>query len=185
MVADAPVKETASSSEANSISRHLPVHKAGIKDGGPVIGSGLVVSKDPDTGQRNVSFHRLQIKGPDKSGILLYPRHTLEELPEVPGAQRADAGGDLHRPPPALLRCRGHHGRLRPRRVRDRRRLPRRGGAPGEVRHGRPRSARRRRDRARRPSFRRITARRRGRSRSSRTITSPAPARTRWWNTST
>ena len=43
---------------------------------GPVIGSGLVVSKDPDTGRRNVSFHRLQIKGPDKSGILLYPRHT-------------------------------------------------------------------------------------------------------------
>jgi 2,5-furandicarboxylate decarboxylase 1 len=35
-----------------------------------------LVSKDPETGQRNVSFHRLQIKGPHKSGILLYPRHT-------------------------------------------------------------------------------------------------------------
>ena len=35
-----------------------------------------MVTKDPDTGQRNVSFHRLQIKGPNKSGILLYPRHT-------------------------------------------------------------------------------------------------------------
>jgi 2,5-furandicarboxylate decarboxylase 1 len=35
-----------------------------------------VVTKDPDTGRRNVSFHRLQIKGPNKSGILLYPRHT-------------------------------------------------------------------------------------------------------------
>ena len=34
------------------------------------------MTKDPDTGQRNVSFHRLQIKGPNKSGILLYPRHT-------------------------------------------------------------------------------------------------------------
>ena len=45
-------------------------------NGGPVIGSGLVVSKDPDTGQRNVSFHRLQVKGPNKTGILLYPRHT-------------------------------------------------------------------------------------------------------------
>ena len=54
----------------------LPVHIAGQLDGGPVIGSGLVVSKDPDTGQRNLSFHRLQIKGPNKSGILLYPRHT-------------------------------------------------------------------------------------------------------------
>ena len=55
---------------------HLPVHVAGQRDGGPVIGSGLVVTKDPDTGRRNVSFHRLQIKGPNKSGILLYPRHT-------------------------------------------------------------------------------------------------------------
>ena len=54
----------------------MPVHVAGQRDGGPVIGSGLLVSKDPETGQRNVSFHRLQIKGPDKSGILLYPRHT-------------------------------------------------------------------------------------------------------------
>jgi len=47
-----------------------------MRDGGPVIGSGLLVSKDPETGQRNVSFHRLQVKGPHKSGILLYPRHT-------------------------------------------------------------------------------------------------------------
>lgn len=54
----------------------LPVHVAGLRDGGPVIGSGLVVSKDPETGKRNLSFHRLQIKGPNKSGILLYPRHT-------------------------------------------------------------------------------------------------------------
>ncbi len=54
----------------------LPVHVAGQRDGGPVIGSGLMVTKDPDTGARNVSFHRLQIKGSHKSGVLLYPRHT-------------------------------------------------------------------------------------------------------------
>ena len=54
----------------------LPVHIAGQRDGGPVIGSGLMVTKDPDTGKRNFSFHRLQIKGPNKSGILLYPRHS-------------------------------------------------------------------------------------------------------------
>ena len=56
--------------------RELPVHVAGQRDGGPVIGSGLMVTKDPDTGRRNVSFHSLQIKGADKSGILLYPRHS-------------------------------------------------------------------------------------------------------------
>jgi len=75
MVNDAPVKEVKLGHNEFDLT-HLPVHVAGQRDGGPVIGSGLVVTKDPDTGQRNVSFHRLQIKGPHKSGILLYPRHT-------------------------------------------------------------------------------------------------------------
>ncbi len=75
MITDAPVQEKVFHKGEFDLT-HLPVHIAGQRDGGPVIGSGLVISKDPDTGQRNVSFHRLQIKGPDKSGILLYPRHT-------------------------------------------------------------------------------------------------------------
>ena len=73
--ADAPVKELRLKKGEFDLTQ-LPVHVAGQRDGGPVIGSGLVVSKDPETGARNVSFHRLQIKGPGKSGILLYPRHT-------------------------------------------------------------------------------------------------------------
>ncbi len=75
MVSDAPVKDVKLDCHKFDLTE-LPVHVAGQKDGGPVIGSGLVVTKDPDTGQRNVSFHRLQIKGPNKSGILLYPRHS-------------------------------------------------------------------------------------------------------------
>ena len=75
MVEDGPVKEVKLKKNEFDLTQ-LPVHIAGQRDGGPVIGSGLVVTKDPDTGQRNVSFHRLQIKGPNKSGILLYPRHT-------------------------------------------------------------------------------------------------------------
>lgn len=75
MVKDGPVKEMKFGRGEFDLTQ-LPVHIAGQLDGGPVIGSGLVVSKDPDTGQRNLSFHRLQIKGPNKSGILLVPRHT-------------------------------------------------------------------------------------------------------------
>ena len=75
MVEDGPVKEVKLKRGEFDLTQ-LPVHIAGKLDGGPVIGSGLVVTKDPDTGQRNVSFHRLQIKGPNKSGILLVPRHT-------------------------------------------------------------------------------------------------------------
>ncbi|MCC6887421.1 MAG: UbiD family decarboxylase [Hyphomicrobiales bacterium] len=75
MVEDAPVKEVKLKRDEFDLTK-LPVHVAGQRDGGPVIGSGLVVTKDPDTGPRNVSFHRLQVKGPHKSGILLYPRHS-------------------------------------------------------------------------------------------------------------
>ncbi|MGA2893693.1 MAG: UbiD family decarboxylase [Xanthobacteraceae bacterium] len=75
MVDNGPVKDVKFNKGEFDLT-HLPVHVAGQRDGGPVIGSGLVVTKDPDTGRRNVSFHRLQIKGPNKSGILLYPRHT-------------------------------------------------------------------------------------------------------------
>ena len=75
MVDSAPVQELEFAKGEFDLTQ-LPVHIAGEKDGGPVLGCGLVVTKDPDTGQRNVSFHRLQIKGPNKSGILLYPRHT-------------------------------------------------------------------------------------------------------------
>lgn len=75
LVERAPVQEVSFGKGEFDLTQ-LPVHIAGQRDGGPVIGSGLVVSKDPDTGERNLSFHRLQVKGPDKSGILLYPRHT-------------------------------------------------------------------------------------------------------------
>ncbi len=75
MVSNAPVQEMVFGEGEFDLTQ-LPVHIAGVRDGGPVCGSGLVVTKDPDTGQRNVSFHRLQIKGPNKSGILLYPRHS-------------------------------------------------------------------------------------------------------------
>ena len=74
-VPDGPVKEVKLKKGEFDLTQ-MPVHVAGQRDGGPVIGSGLVVSKDPDTGARNLSFHRLQVKGPAKSGILLYPRHT-------------------------------------------------------------------------------------------------------------
>ena len=75
MVDSGPVKEIKLGRGDFDLTK-LPVHVAGQRDGGPVIGSGLMVTKDPDTGARNVSFHRLQIKGPNKSGVLLYPRHT-------------------------------------------------------------------------------------------------------------
>lgn len=53
----------------------LPAHIAGIKDGGQYITSGLVIARDPDTGVQNMSFHKMQIKRPNRLGILMVPRH--------------------------------------------------------------------------------------------------------------
>jgi 2,5-furandicarboxylate decarboxylase 1 len=51
----------------------IPVHHE--KDGGRYLTAGLLVSKEPSTGTRNVSIHRLQVLGPDRLGILILPRH--------------------------------------------------------------------------------------------------------------
>jgi len=55
----------------------LPSHIAGVRDGGRYITSGLVCVRDPDTGVLNMSFHRMQIKGPRRLGILMVPRHLF------------------------------------------------------------------------------------------------------------
>jgi 2,5-furandicarboxylate decarboxylase 1 len=57
---------------------NLPAHIAGEKDGGRYITSGLIIVKDPDTGIQNMSFHRMQIKGPRRLGILMVPRHLYQ-----------------------------------------------------------------------------------------------------------
>lgn len=75
MVTRAAVKEKIMIGDEVDITK-MPIHQAGIRDGGPFIGSGLMITKNPETGKRNMSFHRLQMKGPKKTGILLYPRHA-------------------------------------------------------------------------------------------------------------
>ena len=70
-----PVKEVILNGDEVDLST-WPCHQAGIKDGGQVIGSGLVFTKDPDTGIQNVCFHRLQVQGARQTGIMMVPRHT-------------------------------------------------------------------------------------------------------------
>jgi 2,5-furandicarboxylate decarboxylase 1 len=68
--------------EALPISRHFE------HDAGRYIGSGILVCKDPDTGVRNLSFQRLQLKGPRRFGASLHSRgHIWEHL------ERAEARG--------------------------------------------------------------------------------------------
>ena len=55
----------------------LPAHIQGARDAGRFIASGLCIINDPETGTRNMCFHRLQVKGRNKLGIMMVPgRHT-------------------------------------------------------------------------------------------------------------
>ncbi|WP_249977481.1 UbiD family decarboxylase [Vreelandella olivaria] len=50
-------------------------------DAGRYISSGILVCKDPDTGVRNLSYQRLQLKGKDRFGASLHSRgHIWEHL---------------------------------------------------------------------------------------------------------
>ncbi|WP_088189156.1 UbiD family decarboxylase [Desulfosporosinus sp. FKA] len=58
--------------------RSLPIVIHHEKDGGAFITAGLLIAKDPETGIRNVSIHRLQMFSPKHLGILMLPRHLRQ-----------------------------------------------------------------------------------------------------------
>ena len=55
----------------------LPIPRHFAEDGGAYITNGIVVAKNPDTGVRNASFHRMQLKGPSLLGTSLHSRRHL------------------------------------------------------------------------------------------------------------
>ncbi len=78
LVSTGPIKEVILKGSEVDITK-LPAHIAGSEET-PYIAAGLMIARDPDTGIRNVAFHRLQIKGPQKTGALIVPRHTRQIL---------------------------------------------------------------------------------------------------------
>ncbi|OGQ84212.1 MAG: hypothetical protein A3F90_02160, partial [Deltaproteobacteria bacterium RIFCSPLOWO2_12_FULL_60_19] len=78
LVRTGPVKDVILKGDKVDITK-LPAHIAGSEET-PYIAAGLMVARDPDTGIRNVAFHRLQVKGPRKTGALIVPRHTRQIL---------------------------------------------------------------------------------------------------------
>ena len=53
----------------------IPIHHE--KDSGPYISAGVLVAKNPETGEKNVSIHRLQVTDKNHLGILMLPRHLM------------------------------------------------------------------------------------------------------------
>ena len=56
---------------------YLPIMRHFTEDAGPYITNAIVIAKDPDSGVRNASFHRMQVKGRNRIGTSLHSRRHL------------------------------------------------------------------------------------------------------------
>jgi 2,5-furandicarboxylate decarboxylase 1 len=74
--AEAPVKEVIKIGPEADLTK-IPAMWHSENDPGPYIASGMAIIKDPETGIRNMSIHRQQVLGPDRTGFLICPRHAL------------------------------------------------------------------------------------------------------------
>ncbi|HEY7676280.1 MAG TPA: UbiD family decarboxylase [Candidatus Methylomirabilis sp.] len=73
VVGSGPVQEVVLTGDAADAAR-LPISRHFQQDAGRYIGSGILVCKDPDTGVRNLSFQRLQLKTGARFGASLHSR---------------------------------------------------------------------------------------------------------------
>jgi 2,5-furandicarboxylate decarboxylase 1 len=69
-----PCKEVIIDEKDVDLSKY-PIVTMHEKDAGPYMTGGFVVARDPETGKQNISFHRFLLKGKNKFGVLLEPRH--------------------------------------------------------------------------------------------------------------
>jgi 2,5-furandicarboxylate decarboxylase 1 len=72
---EAPVKEVVLRGDEVDL-QDIPSMITSENDGGRYLASGMAIMKDPDTGIRNMSVHRQQIMGKDKTGFAMVPRHA-------------------------------------------------------------------------------------------------------------
>lgn len=76
IVSEGRVHEVIQKGDEIDVSR-LPIMQHFKTDAGRYVTAAFAVAKDPVTGIRNLSFHRLQIKGPNRMGISLHSRQHL------------------------------------------------------------------------------------------------------------
>jgi 2,5-furandicarboxylate decarboxylase 1 len=83
-----PIHDVVHKGEAADLGM-LPIMLHFAQDAGRYITNAVVIAKDPDTGVRNASFHRMQVKGPRRLGTSLHSRRHLWNYVE-----RNDAKGE-------------------------------------------------------------------------------------------
>jgi 2,5-furandicarboxylate decarboxylase 1 len=74
VVEKAPFKENVLTKHLNPL-KIFPIPTYHEKDAGPYITGGILVAKDPETGIRNVSIHRIRVFEDGVMGLLILPRH--------------------------------------------------------------------------------------------------------------
>ena len=79
MVATAPVKEVRWQGNEIDLYR-LPLVTHSEKDIGPYVTIGVQIGKDPETGVRNVSIHRMLLLGKDRLSLWAPPDHHLGRM---------------------------------------------------------------------------------------------------------
>jgi 2,5-furandicarboxylate decarboxylase 1 len=74
VVGKAPFQENVMAGDLNLL-KILPIPTYHERDAGPYITGGVLIVKDPETGARNASIHRIQVFEDGLLGLLILPRH--------------------------------------------------------------------------------------------------------------
>lgn len=88
MLESGPVKDVVLTGDAVDLD-YLPILNHFAEDGGRYVTNGIVVAKDPDSGVRNASYHRLQVMGRTRFGTSLHSRRHLWTYAQRP-AERGE-----------------------------------------------------------------------------------------------
>lgn len=88
IVDDGPVQEVVIDGSVDLMAE-LPILTHYERDGGPYITTGIVIAEDPERGIRNLSYHRLQVTGPDELRALIVPRHLRQMLEDAESKDRS------------------------------------------------------------------------------------------------
>jgi len=75
-----PISDCKSVQDSFNVSKpadlsEIPILTYYSRDGGPYITSGVIIAKDPETGIRNASIHRMLVLGKDRLTARIVPRH--------------------------------------------------------------------------------------------------------------
>ena len=83
---EAPVQDVVHTGDAIDL-RQLPLIVHADRDAAPYFTAGLVIARDPETGNRNVSFNRMMLRSPGEVGIRMMPPQHLGQIYERAAAR--------------------------------------------------------------------------------------------------